>query len=124
MLSLAIAGLSLIGIYVSAYMLRKQTRASRGELTEPSVVTTPRSKVTGIPNSLLGLGFYCTILIFAPFLSNPLVWMSAVVATIVAAAFSVYLAYSLLFITRMPCAYCWAGHAINWLLLTLLVVRR
>jgi hypothetical protein len=27
----------------------------------------------------------------------------------------------LLFITRMPCAFCWTGHAVNWSLLALLI---
>jgi uncharacterized membrane protein len=29
---------------------------------------------------------------------------------------SAVLAYSLLFVTRMPCTYCWTSHAINWTL--------
>ena len=78
----------------------------------------------GPPNSLLGLFFYLALLLMTPFLSNPVVWMLATVASTLAAALSVYLAYSLLFVTRMPCAYCWTGHVINWLLLGLLIVRR
>jgi uncharacterized membrane protein len=33
-----------------------------------------------------------------------------------AAATSVYLAYSLLYVTKRACPYCWAGHVVNWLL--------
>lgn len=124
MLTAAITCLCLVGIYVSAFMLRKQVRGDDGAIKEPSVVFTPRAKVMGLPNSVLGLVFYLALLCMMPFLSNSTVWMFALTASTVAAAFSVYLAYSLLFITRMPCAYCWTGHAINWLLLGLLIVRR
>lgn len=105
-------------------MLRKQIRGDHGELREASVVLTPRAKATGVPNSLLGLIFYVAILLLTPFLSSATVWVFALAASVLAAALSVYLAYSLLFVTRMPCAYCWAGHVINWLLLALLVVAR
>jgi uncharacterized membrane protein len=33
-----------------------------------------------------------------------------------AAITSLALAYSLLFVTKRACAFCWTGHAINWLL--------
>jgi uncharacterized membrane protein len=36
-----------------------------------------------------------------------------------AAAASVALAYSLLFITRRACPYCWTSHVVNWMLLGL-----
>ncbi len=124
MLSAAIAFLCLVGLFVSAFMLRKQVRGDRGEIKEPSVVFTPRAKAMGLPNSLFGLLFYFALLLTTPFLSDPFVWMVATAASTLAAMFSVYLAYSLLFVTRMPCAYCWTGHIINWLLLGLLIVRR
>lgn len=123
MLSAVIACLCLVGLYISAFMLRKQVRGERGAIKEPSVVFTPRASAMGPPNSLLGLLFYLALLLMAPFLSNPIVWMLATVASTLAAALSVYLAYSLLFVTRMPCAYCWTGHVINWLLLGLLIVH-
>ena len=46
----------------------------------------------------------------------PGVWLAALGASLFAAGFSLYLAYSLLFVTRMPCLYCWTSHAVNWLL--------
>jgi uncharacterized membrane protein len=123
-LSIIIACLALAGIYVSAYMLRKQGQADRGELKESSVVMTRTSKATGVPNALLGLCFYSAMLVMTPFLSHPAIWTIAVVAALLASALSLYLAYSLLFVTRMPCPYCWTGHVANWLLLILLIVRR
>lgn len=119
-----IAVLAIAGIYVSVYMLRKQLRGARGELTEPSVVMTARAKATGVPNSLLGLIFYLAVLAATPFLSIHAVWVVVLGAALLAAVFSVFLAYSLLFVTRMPCPYCWTGHVINWLLLVLLWFKR
>ena len=44
---------------------------------------------------------------------------SAVNWRFAAAAFSAYLAYSLLVVTRMSCTYCWTGHVVNWSLIVL-----
>jgi uncharacterized membrane protein len=123
-LSIVVACLCLVGLYVSSIMLRKHGQGERGELTEPSVVMTATAQATGVPNSLLGLVYYAAVLVMTPFLSHPVIWMIAVVASVLASAFSLYLAYSLLFVTRMPCPFCWTGHIINWLLLMLLIVRR
>jgi uncharacterized membrane protein len=52
------------------------------------------------------------------------VWVLVLAAAAGAAAFSAYLAYSLLFVTRMPCVYCWTGHVVNWSLVLLAVLAR
>lgn len=105
-------------------MLRKYVRAQEGRLTEPSVVTTPRAKIGRVPNAMIGLIYYVLIILLVPFLSpaHPIVTLAALGAAFVAALISVYLAYSLLFVTRMPCVFCWTGHVINWSLLLLLIV--
>lgn len=114
-----------IGLYVSAFMAAKARRARLGQLAEPSVVESSRARaVGGVPNSLLGLGYYAGLAVAVPFLSYPLVWWLAAVAAVAAGALSAYLAYSLLFVTRMPCPYCWTGHAVNWGLVALLVLVR
>ena len=105
-----------VGLYTSLFMLRKSRRAARGEIRGPSVVKTPRAHLFGVPNSLLGTIYYpgagrrrsgsCT----APA-------RAAVVLlrrSLFAAATSVVLAYSLLFVTRRECPYCWTSHAVNW----------
>ena len=110
-----------VGLYVSLFMLAKTRRAERGELLEPSVVTTPQARLyAGLPNSLLGTAFY-------PALAAACWWTDlAPVAVAVACAMgfaaitSVALAYSLLFITKRPCPYCWTGHTINWSLALLI----
>ena len=119
----AIVGLCLAGLYVSSFMLLKYVRAQQGKLTEPSVVTSPRAKIARVPNAMIGLAYYVLMLLLTPFLSptHPIAILAALVAALAAAISSVYLAYSLLFVTRMPCRYCWTGHVINWLLLVLVI---
>jgi uncharacterized membrane protein len=113
------------GVYASAFMARKAQRDKRGELSEPSVVQSPRARLFGgASNAAIGLVYYLALIAALPFLNRPLVWDAAFAAALAAAAMSVYLAYSLLFITRRPCAFCWTSHAINWLLVVLLLAGR
>jgi uncharacterized membrane protein len=113
-----------VGCYASAFMLAKARRAARGELTEPSVVATPRARVGRTPNAAIGLAYYLALALATTSLHVPLVWWAAAAAALGAAAFSAYLAYSLLFVTRMPCVYCWTSHAANWALAALVVSAR
>jgi uncharacterized membrane protein len=114
-----------IGLYASAFMARKAGRAARGELTEASVVQTPAARaVGGVQNAAIGLVYYAAFILTLPFLQVPLVWWLALGAAAAAAAFSAYLAYSLLFVTRMPCKFCWTGHVTNWALLALAILAR
>jgi uncharacterized membrane protein len=39
-----------------------------------------------------------------------------------AAITSAVLAYSLLFITKLPCPYCWTAHAVNWMMLVMILL--
>jgi uncharacterized membrane protein len=104
-----------VGLYASLFMLRKGTAAARGELTEPSVVQTPRARLFGgVPNALFGALYYpaLALAIWLPLSHRALALL--LVPVLAAAATSVALAYSLLFVTRMPCKFCWTSHAINW----------
>ncbi|MBV8424336.1 MAG: vitamin K epoxide reductase family protein [Candidatus Eremiobacteraeota bacterium] len=105
-----------VGIYASAFMARKARRAARGELTEPSVVHSSAARlVGGVPNAMFGLIYYpCVALAVALPVDN--VRRVAFGASLLAAAMSLYLAYSLLFRTKRPCPYCWTAHAVNWIL--------
>jgi uncharacterized membrane protein len=116
--------LTLAGLGASLYMLRKQLRGERGELSEPSVVLTPRARLVGVPNALLGVLFYLGLAVAAPFLHHPWVHAVALAASVLAAAASAVLAYSLLFVTRMPCVFCWTSHVINWIVLAALALHR
>jgi uncharacterized membrane protein len=117
-----VVALCAVGLYVSIVMQSKAIRARAGTIDEPSVVQTPRATVIGrVPNSTIGIAYYALLAIAAFFLDVPAVRVGALAAAALAAAMSVYLAYSLLFVTRMPCAKCWTGHVVNWTLLALLL---
>lgn len=78
------------------------------------VLKTPRAKLFGIPNSVFGIGLYTYLILF--FLGAPLSWGIAAFATGLALVRSIYLAHSLLFVTRVPCPLCFTTHAINLVL--------
>jgi uncharacterized membrane protein len=106
-----------VGLYASLFMLRKGAAAARGELSEPSVVQTPRARLLGgVPNALLGVVYYPALALAIWLATTRLGLALVAVPVFAAAAVSAVLAYSLLRITRMPCAYCWTSHAINWTL--------
>ncbi|HEY8314666.1 MAG TPA: vitamin K epoxide reductase family protein [Candidatus Baltobacteraceae bacterium] len=116
-LRLIITALCAIGLYASVFMLRKTRLAERGKLTERSVVQTERARLFGAtPNALVGIAYYVLFAAAAWTLSGSAAWLIAEAAAIFAALTSAYLAYSLLFVTRMSCPYCWTAHAVNWLL--------
>lgn len=106
-----------VGLYVSLFMLAKTRRAARGQLAEESVVQTPRARLyAGVSNALLGAVYYPAVAVAIWFARNPTVAVTLGAAVALAAITSLVLAYSLLFITRRPCPYCWAGHIVNWAL--------
>jgi uncharacterized membrane protein len=118
---LLIDALSAVGLYASIFMFAKSKRYERGEETGPSVVQQPRARLFGgIQNSAFGIAYYSFMFIAAWLLDVHAVWLVALAAAATASAVSVYLAYSLLFITRMPCRFCWTGHVVNWSLAAIL----
>src|SRR5665213_566006 len=105
-----------VGLYASLFMLAKTRRAERGELDGPSVVESPRARLYGgVPNALLG-GVYYPALALAIWLVTAVPALALPILTVagLSAATSLVLAYSLLFVTRRPCPYCWTAHAVNW----------
>lgn len=120
--ALVITVLCGVGLYASLFMLRKGIRAQRGGLDEPSVVQTARARLFGgIPNAAIGIGYY-PILTLGIWLGGA-TWthVALALAALAAAATSAYLAYSLLFVTKMACIYCWTSHAVNWLVAVLTI---
>jgi uncharacterized membrane protein len=108
------------GLYVAQYMYRKSRRAQNGELDEPSVVERPAARsLFGIPTAAFGLAYYGLQIAALPFSDSRAVRRGVLAASALALAQTVYLMYSLLLVTRMPCAYCWTGHAVNGLLFAL-----
>lgn len=113
-----------VGLYASLFMLGKARLAERGLLREPSIVESPRARLfAGTPNALLGACYYPALAV-ASWLPLPRsLELAALAISLVAAATSLYLAYSLLFITKRPCPYCWTSHALNWLLVPLFALH-
>jgi uncharacterized membrane protein len=111
-----------IGFVVSFLMHRKAAADRAGLLSEASVVQTPRARLFGgVDNAALGLVYYPAVLLGSFFLGNPLMLVAVLVAASVAALVSLYLAYSLLFITKMPCPLCMTSHVVNLTIVALLI---
>jgi uncharacterized membrane protein len=108
-----------VGLYASLFMLNKSRRAARGEIKGPSVVKTSRAHLFGVPNSLLGSLYYPAIATAVWLVHGRIGEVVALAAVVFAAATSVVLGYSLLFVTRRECPYCWTSHVVNWCLLLL-----
>ena len=112
-----------VGLYACVFMLRKGIRAQRGELDEPSVVETPRARLFGgVPNAAIGVLYY-TLVITGVWIPGAAAAIAIAAGSLAAALTSVVLAYSLLFVTRMPCRYCWTSHLLNWVLAALTIWR-
>lgn len=102
-----------------------------------TVVRTPYGSVFGVPNSLLGIGYYALLLLWA------LAWHSVAFSFRLGASFfsialtdaliavsaltvplGFYLIYALRRILHIDCPLCYTAHAINLALLALLLVAR
>jgi uncharacterized membrane protein len=121
MLHVALMLCCVIGFVVSFLMHRKAAADKAGLLTEASVVQTPRARLFGgMDNAAIGMVYYPAVLIGSFFLGNPVMLVAVVIAGVLAALVSLYLAYSLLFITKMSCPLCMTSHALNFLLVAIL----
>lgn len=120
----AVAALAGTGLYVSQHMFRKSKRAEHGELAEPSVVEKPAAHVLfGVPNSQFGLFYYGALLAALPASGLRPVRLAMLASSTAAFSMSLYLMYSLLFVTKAECPYCWTSHASNTFLFALLLAE-
>jgi uncharacterized membrane protein len=129
--------LSLVGLVISSHFTAIAYRWIRadekwlpsfchlGEKTCASIVFTPRARVFGLPNSVLGQVFYAGLIVgtLTGILDIPLVFGLCLAASIVTVGLGLYLTYSLLFITRVPCKLCFTSHGINLAIFGLLLMR-
>ena len=118
--------LSGVGLWISTYFTAVSYRwvkpdvqwipqfCQLKESTCQLVVHTPRAKLFGVPNSVYGMALFSYLILF--FLGIPLPWGIAWAGTGLAVARSIYLAYSLIFVTKIPCPLCFTSHIINTLL--------
>ncbi len=116
-----------LGFVAAQRMYTKSLRAERGELDEPSIVEEAHARLFfGQPNALFGC-FYFPLLLLGVVLYGQLEprgaaaaiatrWL-VLAALAVATGTSIFLAYSLAFITKRECPYCWTSHLVNFLLL-------
>jgi len=115
LLQVIVSLLCAVGFYASVFMLRKSIRAKQGEVKGPSVVKSPRSRLfAGLPNALFGVIYYAAVFAVTWLAHARIFFILAVLAALFAAGTSVYLAYSLLYVTKKQCPYCWTAHAVNW----------
>lgn len=129
--TLSVFLLSAAGLWLSVYFcglyyrwfspevpwIPKVCRLGTGDCA--SVVDTPRAKLFGVPNSVFGLFFFTYLILDLQFFPpEPALFFSAA-----ALIRSIYLAYSLLFVTRTPCVLCFVSHGINFLLTLILYFR-
>lgn len=84
-----------------------------------SVLQTPRAKIFGVPNSAFGIFIYSYLLAGSPFLPP----VFGLVLLSLALGRSVYLAYSLIFVTKIPCVLCFFTHGINLTLFSIFFTR-
>ena len=131
-------GLCLVGFVISSYFtgvayhwVRPDTRwipaiCRMGEQTCAAIVFTPRARVFGLPNSVLGQLFYAALATTAVSgaLDRPPPYYALLVASGATVLLGVYLTWSLLFVTRVNCVLCFTSHAINLVLFVMLVAWR
>lgn len=137
MLAWMLAALATVGFFISTYFtaiayrwIDPQARylpgfCRLGEKTCASVIFTPRARLFGVPNSLLGQVYYLSLLaglwtgrLWTP----PFVWPT-LGASLVTVLVGIYLTYSLLFWTKIPCKLCFTSHGINAVIFTLMITN-
>lgn len=135
MLAILIALLSALGLLIATYFTALAYRwvqpdavwvphfCQLGEESCAAIVFTPRARLLGVPNSLLGQLYYLSLLLAAGggMLGQTGLLQALLAASALTVAMGAYLTYSLLFVTRVNCRLCFASHAINLALLVLLV---
>jgi len=82
------------------------------------ILYTPSARVLGIPNSILGLVYYLSII----FLPLPDFQLALLIASIFSVGLGMYLTHALLMKLRVSCALCFTAHIINLMIANLLIV--
>ena len=130
-----LVGLCVVGFGIASYFtgvayhwVRPDTRwipavCRMGEQTCATIVFTPRARVFGVPNSVLGQLFYPLLAVVAVTggLNEPLIRLVLLGASGVTVLLGAYLTYSLLFVTRVNCVLCFTSHALNVVVFVILL---
>ena len=117
--------LSVIGLYISAYFTLVYYRVLPADtkwippfcrMEEGScqlVIRHPDAKVFGVPNSLLAICYYISVIGLGLGIDSPFYLSLVEFASWVTVALAVYLIYSLFFKVKVVCPLCLVSHAIN-----------
>ncbi len=126
-LQIVILAVAAAGLLNAANALRLQVKLRReyaGRSCD-NVLASPHARLLGLPNTVVGMAFYAGVIAaFALPVSWPATgWLriAAAAAAVAAGGVSVYLLWSLMAVTKMPCKICLAGNAINLFLAGLTV---
>jgi len=95
-----------------------------GAETCERVLRSAGGRMLGLPNSLFGMGYYGSLMVYA--LAGP--WQvhlhrPVLAASIAAIVYSTYLVYLLLVKLRAECAVCYTCHALNAIIVLVLIYR-
>jgi uncharacterized membrane protein len=125
--------LAAIGLYIAAYftlvyygLIEANTKLMPSvcrleDRTCQIVLGTKYARVFGLPNSLLGVVYYVTLIVLlAGGWATGSIGVAMIVVAWLTIALGVFLIYSLFFIIKFPCPLCLAGHTINLMLAVLL----
>ena len=143
-IALSLAGLADALYFTFAYYGRVRNSrwvpkvlCAREDSSCVTVVRTPYGSVFGIPNSLLGIFYYGSLLLWAVAGQSTRMTVQInmtayvitftdllVAASAVTVALGFYLIYALRRILRTDCPFCYAAHVINIILLVLLLLAR
>ena len=117
--------LSIVGLYISSYFsllyygfMDVQTsfvpafcRMEEGACH--LVLRHPDAKLFGMPNWVVGIGYYFIMLVLSSGTGSPTLVSLARVASWLSVLVAAYLVYSLIFRIRIGCVLCFVCHAIN-----------
>ena len=134
LLSMALLVLSVVGFLISSYFTAVSLRwiepeaawiprfCRLGRQTCATLVFTPRARLLGVPNSVLGQVFYLAImagLLEEGLLAPPFIFLY-LGASFLTVLMGLFLTCSLIFVTRVPCKLCFTSHALNLVIFLLL----
>jgi len=89
-----------------------------------TVLETPEAKIFRLPNSVYGLAYYAIMIAAAIERSASGRWPAPsviVTLSVLAAVFSLYLGWTLIFRLRVPCPLCFLAHIVNFCLTGIIV---
>lgn len=88
-----------------------------------SVIRTPYARIFGLPNSLLGMGFYLAVMAGLPFMSaHSALRMALLAAGGLVFLVGIYLIYALRVRLRASCPLCYVAHGVNTAILVLMIL--